>query len=166
MSFVCQCCGQRVEGRPLCFGADAPWRELVDSENEFESRVSLEKSLCVVDDKYFFIRGQICLPILGTADEFVWSVWCSLSQDSFRHVLEHWDCPNRVDDGYFGWLCSALPCYPTTTRHLKTNVRSRGPGVVPLVEIQEVDHPIYREQQEGISVGRWHQIVHELLHGQ
>ncbi|MDZ4781943.1 MAG: DUF2199 domain-containing protein [Planctomycetia bacterium] len=165
MSYVCQCCGQRFDGLPLDFVGEAPWRNMGVSDDEFDARVLLEKSLCVVDGQFFFVRGHIRLPILGTDDVFVWSVWCSLSNDSFRHLYEHWDDSDRAGDTYFGWLCTVLPCYEATTWNLKSNVRSRNNDLVPLIEIQPVDHPIYQEQQEGITVERWHSIAHQLLHG-
>src|SRR5690349_11493264 len=57
MSYVCQCCGQRFDGLPLDFVGEAPWRNMGVSDDEFDARVLLEKSLCVVDGVSFFVRG-------------------------------------------------------------------------------------------------------------
>jgi len=162
MGYACKKCGKYHDDLPLFFGADAPWRAMGVSPDEFSSRVELNDDLCVVDGKHFFIRGQIILPIIESDKEFVWSVWCSLSEESFRHAKLRWHDPARVGDGYFGWLCTALPCYESTTIHLKTNLRSREVGVCPMVELQETDHPLYEEQQQGISWQRVHEIVHAL----
>jgi hypothetical protein len=131
---------------------------------EFVERVQLEKSACVVDEEHFFIRGQILLPILETEDHFIWSVWCSLSEKSFQHTMERWNDPDRDGDHYFGWLCTSLDTYEQSTIHLKTNVVSRKVGTVPVVWLQHTDHPLYLEQQEGITIARWHEIVHQMLH--
>jgi O-acetyl-ADP-ribose deacetylase len=162
MGYICKTCGKYHDDLPLCFGAEAPWRATGVPPDEFKTRVELNDDLCVVDGKHFFIRGNIVLPVQESDKEFVWSVWCSLSEESFRHVNTRWHDPHRAGDGYFGWLCTALPCYETTTIHLKTNVRSRDVGVCPLVELQETDHPLYEEQRHGISWQRVHEIMHAL----
>jgi hypothetical protein len=125
--------------------------------------VELNNDLCVVDQSVFFMRGHIELPIVG-CDTFVFSVWCSLSEASFSHAMDRWKDPSREGDGYFGWLCSSIPVYPSTLQ-LKLNVRSRAVGQVPLFEVQQCDHPLYLDQRDGISLDRARQIAHALLHG-
>lgn len=90
-------------------------------------------------------------------------MWCSLSDDSFRHVNERWNAPHGAGDGYFGWLCSPIAGYPSTI-HLKTHVRSRAVGQVPLIELHECDHPLYVDQRNGITVERVREFAHILLH--
>jgi hypothetical protein len=158
----CAICAIEHDDLPLCFGAEAPWRTLV-AEADFDDRVELTKDQCVVDGKYFFIRGHIEIPIHPMHDTLALSVWVSLSEKSFLHCSSRWENPDREGDGYFGWLSTPVPIYPDTI-HLKTNVRSRAPGLVPLIELQECDHPLYRDQRDGISAERFREIVHELLH--
>ena len=160
--WTCGICGIEHDDLPLCFGADAPWRAMV-AEAEFGSRVELTKDQCVVDRTSFFIRGHIEIPIHTMAQTLAWSVWVSLSETSFLHCSARWEDPDREGDGYFGWLCTPVPIY-SDTLHLKTNVRSRAPGVVPLIELQECDHPLYRDQRDGISVDRLREIAHAILH--
>ena len=159
--WVCATCGERHGELPLCFGSDAPWRELVP-EAELAERVELSDDVCVVDGKVFFVRGHIEIPIVGTEKTFAWSVWCSLSKKSVVHMYERWNDDDRDGDGYFGWLSTPLPMYPNTVG-LKTNVRSRSVGVVPLVEVQECDHPLFVEQRNGMTINRWYELAHALL---
>jgi hypothetical protein len=133
-------------------------------ESEFEQRVDLTPDQCVVDEKHFFVRGHIELPIVGEVETFAWSVWCSLSEKSFLHMSERWFEPERMNDpSYFGWLMTELPCYPSTL-HLETNVQPREVGVVPAVFVQSAEHPLALEQQAGISMKRVFEFAHELLH--
>ena len=162
MMWTCAICGAEHSSLPLCFGADPPWRAFAP-EAEFEDRVELNKDQCVVDREHFFIRGHIELPILEGSELFAWSVWCSLSEKSFLHMVDRWDDPNREGDGYFGWLCSPIPVYPSTI-HLKTNVIARAVGRVPLIEIQECEHQLYLDQRDGIALRRVHEFVHALTH--
>lgn len=164
---TCAHCNQPLTDPPLCYAAEAPWRILGVSESELDSRVVLSDDQCIVDEKYFFIRGHIEIPIVDAASLFIWSVWCSLSDKSFQHMGDRWNEPSRSEDpAYFGWLTSQLPGYPDTL-HLQTTVQSRGLGVVPLVTVFEpADHPIVQEQREGISMARVHEFAHLILHGE
>jgi hypothetical protein len=160
--WLCHTCGREHDEPPLCYGAEAPWRALVD-EPDFESRVELSGDQCIIDDSIFFLRGHIEIPVLTLEECFSWSVWCSLSRESFEHVARRWDDPNRVGDSYYGWLSTSLPLYPETL-HLKTNVVSRAVGQVPLVQLEPSQHPLALEQQNGITIHRVFEIAHLLLH--
>ena len=39
-------------------------------------RCELSSDVCVVDGKYFFVRGCIEIPVHGADEPFVWGVWC------------------------------------------------------------------------------------------
>lgn len=165
MTWRCEICGVEVEHDelPLCFGIDAPWRALVP-ENEFAQRVELTADQCVVDAKEFFIRGHIEIPIHTMSEPLSFSVWSSLSELSFYHMTDRWDLAEReFDPPYFGWLCSPIRVYHNTI-HLRLSVQSRASGLTPLFTVESTDHPLAVDQRNGISVDRWHEYVHLLLH--
>jgi hypothetical protein len=160
----CPDCGAIAEDPPLCYGAEAPWRMLGISDAEFDKRVDLTADQCVVDEKHFFIRGHVILPIVGSEETFAWSVWCSLSEQSFLHACERWFIPERASDPpYFGWLMTSLPCYPETLQ-LKTSVQSREVAVVPTVTIEPSAYPLSVEQRVGVTMDRVREFAHEILH--
>jgi hypothetical protein len=163
MTWKCAICGVQHDDIPLCFGIEAPWRSLVP-EDEFDRRVELGADQCVVDDNVFFIRGHIELPIQGHPQPLSFSVWSSLSEQSFLHMCERWDAPDRESDPpYFGWLCSPIAAYPSTL-HLKLSVQSRQPGLTPHFTVEPTEHPLAVDQHSGISIARGHEIAHQLLH--
>jgi hypothetical protein len=163
MNWKCQTCGEEHADLPLCFGAEAPWRALVP-ESEFSRRVDLTPDQCVVDEEAFFVRGHIEIPIHGQAESLAFSVWSSLSEKAFLHMSDRWEAPDRANDQpYFGWLSSPIPAYPDTI-NLKLSVQPRGSGLVPLLTVERSNHPLAFDQQHGISVRRWHELVHSLLH--
>jgi len=163
MGWKCQICGCEHSESPLCFGVEAPWRALVP-ESEFRARVELNADQCVVDKKTLFIRGHIQVPILAYPEPLAFSVWSSLSERSFFHMIDRWDTFDRDSDPpYFGWLCSPIPVYPSTI-HLKLSVQSRPPGLTPLFTVEPTPHPLAVDQRNGISVERWLQMAHDLLH--
>jgi hypothetical protein len=165
MTWKCATCGLEHEEAPLCFSSEAPWPSLVPA-NEFEERVELTSDQCIVDKKYFFIRGHIEIPLQDSPQTLTFSVWSSLSEKSFAHMSEHWEDAGRWTDApYFGWLSSSIPVYPTTI-NLKLSVQSREPGVVPLFTVERTDHPLAMDQHNGITTARWNDLAHRLLHAQ
>jgi hypothetical protein len=163
MGWHCTICGSEHDEIPTCFGIEAPWRDLVP-EAEFARRVQLTADQCVIDDATFFVRGHIEIPIHDFPEPLAFAVWSSLSEKSFRHVCERWTSRRRAaDPPYFGWLCSPIACYPSTI-HLKLSVQSRAPGLVPAFTVEPTDHPLAIDQHQGITVARWHEIAHSLLH--
>jgi hypothetical protein len=164
-SDICPTCGNPWPDVPLCYGAEAPWRALGVEDAEFRDRVELSADQCIVDDRHFFIRGHIDIPVIGSTELFSWSVWCSLSEKSFWHASKRWRRKSREnDEPYFGWLMTQIPVYPNTL-HLETSVKPREVGRVPLVTVERPDHPLTVEQQTGLTPERVREIAHMLLHG-
>jgi hypothetical protein len=133
-------------------------------ENEFSQRVELTPDQCVVDGRIFFVRGHIAIPIHDYPDQLAFSVWSSLNEHSFRHMCQRWEAVDRAfDPPYFGWLCSPIAAYLSTI-HLKLSVQSRSTGLAPLFTVEPTSHLLALDQQNGISIERWHEIAHQLLH--
>jgi len=163
MSWKCGTCGVEHIDIPICFGFEAPWRRMV-TEADCVGRVEMNADTCVVDNTAFFIRGHIELPILGKDEPLAFSVWSSLSEESFIHMCQRWESPDRGDDPpYFGWLSTDIGIYRTDA-HLKLSVQSQKPGFTPLFTVEPSDHRLAIDQRQGISVERWHEVVHFFLH--
>ena len=154
----CATCGAEHYGLATVFGpfAPDPWASATDEQH---ARGEINRDMCVLpldDTTHYFIRGELQLPVIDAAvGPFVWSVWVSLSESNMRKTVEHWDDPDRAGLApMFGWLCNWLPYDPPTTE-LAVNVYTREPGAVPLFELDpNVDHPLVREQVEGITLHR------------
>ncbi len=136
------------------FGVDAPLYYYSIPERERASRCSLGTDDCVIDEKWFFVRGCIEIHVHGESESFSWGVWVSLSKPSFLEFLRVYEQPKRSHVGpFFGWLSAALPLYPTT-ENLKTRLHLRDNLIRPYIELEPTDHPLAIEQREGISVDR------------
>lgn len=164
MKFQCACCDEIVEGIPT-FGWDYPIHYLDVPEAERPERVFLTSDLCVIDDKWFFVRGCLEIPVIGHDDPFIWGVWVSLSEDNFFEFQELLEVKERSKFGpYFGWFSASINIYPETL-NLKTKVHIRDDGVRPYIELEPTDHPLALEQQQGISVKRVSEIYANRVHG-
>ncbi len=156
--YRCVRCGQE-HGVPA-YHADRPAPYWDVPEERRATDVFLTSDSCVIADRFFFVHGCVEIPILGTDEVFTWGVWVSLKEENFYIWQDNFDVNIRSHIGpFFGWLCSQLPVYPDTL-HLKTLVHVRDNGVRPRVEVENSDHPLSREQHEGISIDRALELVH------
>src|SRR5579864_2680399 len=128
--FRCSC-GAILSELPLAwhFGAPAQWPSIPPEERELTS------DQCMIDAKYFFVRGLIEIPVVDGDHPFAWGVWVSLSETNFDRAGALWENPNRINEPpYFGWLSNSLPGYPDTM-NLKAAVHSRRLGIRPYIEL-------------------------------
>jgi hypothetical protein len=140
----------------FAFAAPDPWLALTNTERE--TRGAINSDLCTLDDHYF-VRGCLDIPISGHKDMFSWSVWVSISKQSFDLIVDLWDEDVRSNrDPLFGTLCNSIPVYPQTYS-LKTHLHLRDSGIRPFIELEPTDHPLAIEQREGITLQRVEQIA-------
>ena len=162
----CSFCSYKLPEIPLCYAANAPYHYYVIAEEELESRTELNKDFCVIDNQFFFIRGNIEIPIIDSDEVFVWTVWVSLSETNFLRANDLLLTEGREsEEPYFGWLSTEISIYPTTV-NLKTNVHTREVGLVPLIDLEPTDHPLAIEQRTGITMERVKEFAHLIMHNQ
>jgi hypothetical protein len=148
----------------MSFGFDKPLPYLSVPEGERSDRCELTSDLCVIDNQHFFIRGCLEIPVHDAPSPFVWGVWTSLSQTSFKRAVQLWDDSAREKEPpYFGWLCNSLPVYQDTL-HLKTLVHTRSLTQRPFIELEPTNHPLAVDQREGITMARVQAIVEAVVH--
>lgn len=161
--FKCSSCGMWHEGMPR-FGNDMPLDCYYIPEEERSTRCQLTRDTCVVDGTYFFIQGCIEIPVVGSAEPFIWDVWVSLSETNFSEFVRLLEGPEREHFGpYSGWLSAVFRVYPDT-ENLKAKVHLRSHGQRPYVELEPTDHPLAIEQRNGISVERVAEMYSAYVH--
>ena len=165
----CTTCGDFHEELPFAYGPDVPdsWAALPEEERSRRSEVTSDQ--CIVngvDGRHFFIRGRLEIPIVGSADVFVWLVWTTLSEANFCRASDLWELEGReAEPPYSGWLNTELASvYREHTLNLKTLVHTRPVGQRPFIEVVESAHPLAKEQREGITRTRVQEIAELLLH--
>lgn len=165
--YKCTCCNEIQRGTPA-YGYDMPVFYFDVPEEERKARIFLNTDTCVIDDKLFFIKGIIDIPIHGASEPLTWGVWVSQSEESFNLYRETMgtDCTGQ---GSFGWLAATMPGYNDldergNTVQLKCNAKWQTAGQRPVIQVQECDHPLYRDHHEGISWDRAIELVQLMPH--
>ncbi len=164
--WTCYCCGEEHDELPLDIGMQFPdpWLDIPEADRP--NRGFANSDACVIDKKWFFLRGCIEIPIVDMQELFIWGAWVSLSQTSFERVKELWSATSLENEPpKFGWLCNRIAPYPDTYA-LRTNVRLRSGNLRPSIELEPTDHPLAIEQRQGITRGRVEEIVASILHPQ
>jgi hypothetical protein len=167
MGFVCSVCGERHEERLMDLSAEVPehWRE-VSIRTRLRSK--LADSICWIRERrgeeHVYVRGLVELPVPELDDSFRFGVWAEISEDDFDAVYEGWDDGSLVGFEYPGTLDTSLD-YPVETRGLPVLLREREGGAAPAIEVLDREHPLGREQHDGISSARVDEIVAAFVHG-
>jgi hypothetical protein len=165
----CHCCGEYHDAMSMGWVVPAPAMHAAMSKWLRWYRCKFlgdrgNPDLCIIDEKYYFIRAQLELPITDGPGAFSWGVWASLSEKNFERSLEMWNDPKReAEPPYFGWFSVALPVYPDTL-HLKCWVHTQAPGCRPLLELEQTDHPLSIEQHSGITMARAAELAVQMIH--
>jgi hypothetical protein len=177
LRWKCGTCEEWHTGPCLDFGLDAPdcWQEehakasrrakLLPSWSKSRHKAFLDEDFCAIEDRDFFVRGLIHLPIIGAGETFRWGVWGSLSRDNFEKLLKLDGNPKRVAlPPMFSWLSNRIPEYPDTVS-LKMYAHIQEPGQRPHFELEPTDHPLAQEYHHGISPERVKEIMMGRLRG-
>lgn len=136
---------------------------ITDFSQERRSGTFLNEDYCAIDDKDFFVRGIIQLPIIGTLESFRWGVWGSVSRENFGTLLRTHDDPKRDElPAMFSWLSTQIPQYEDTL-NLKMYAHIQNPDWRPFFELELTGHLLSQEYHKGITPQRVKDLMSECL---
>jgi hypothetical protein len=162
--YFCSKCGVYHKQIPMAYGADAPYQYFLIPETEREERCDLTDDQCIIDNKFYFMRGGIQLIVEDNPDNFCWNVWVLIDKKDFERMNELWKDENRIlEKPYAGKLATQLDLYPDTL-DLPVYVISQKVGLIPMVELTECNHPLYLEQENSINMDRVISFAKKLLY--
>jgi hypothetical protein len=106
-------------------------------------------------DARYFLRVLLPMPVRGETEACAWGVWAEVSEAAFTRTRELWDDPGQHDEPPFAaTLANALTCY-SSTLGLPGEVTLSGPAIIPTFTLAgELDHPLAREQRDGVHPER------------
>ena len=158
-SWTCSCCGKDFDTLPFDYAFKAPsnWYGLPEAERDKQAK--LTSDLCVIDEKEFYVRACVEIPVRDTPNQLVYGVWVSVSQESYRYILDKWDAPIPDNEPpRFGWLSNWIDGYPEPLE-IRCNVFLRPNNLRPRIVLQPTDYPLAVEQHHGITLDRVKEIA-------
>lgn len=174
-SFKCSLCHELHEGPPSFAHKRPPYYYDVP-EPERAARIEITDDLCRIkpsepdgSDAIYCVRATLDIPILGCEDPFCWGVWVTHSEDAYRRY-EATFSEDQTGDGAFGWLAVAMPHYRRTRpgevlEHLACDVEWGPRGQRPKVRLHRCDHPLFADQNDGITWEKAVEIARLTMHG-
>jgi hypothetical protein len=157
-NMVCECCGKDItkELPALVFNEPILWNE----ESSILEGSELTTDLCVIENKHYFVRCNLEIPIVNSDIPLTYGVWCSVSKENFERYCSVYGTKKEFDEApFFGWMCNQIPFYKDTL-HIKCNIHLQGNSMRPLVELDHTNkHKLCQEQHNGITLERAHEIV-------
>jgi hypothetical protein len=164
MGYYCSECGKYHREIPMNYGAKSPTAYFNLTEDE-KQKTELTQDICVIDEKRFFIKGQIKIKVEDKDEPFSWNVWAEITKEDFENEQENWNEENRfLRKPYSGVLDTSLNCYPNTLG-LKVSIQTQKIGFIPDISIDSTNHPLYLEQENGIDMKRVTMFALKILHG-
>ena len=163
--FRCTTCGKIHDEVPTSFAADFPDMYANMSREERDIRAVIGLDQCIVDQKWFFIRGCVEVPIVGSDEPFLWGLWASVREEAFDEISESWETEGResTQPRFKGRIANSLSVYPETL-NLKLQIAIQPVGTRPLFTLEDSQHLLAIEQQRGISRQRALELASLLLH--
>ena len=162
--FDCHVCGRHHAVLPLSYSVKAPVAAAAVPKDELEQRVVLTADQCVIDGRFYYVRGRFAVPVHGLDEPFIWGVWARLRPEDFYQTNKLWTDPRRVDEpAYAGLLNSELPLYGDTM-NLPVHVVTQPVGRRPHFFVVNTKHPLAVEQRDGLSMERVIEIAELMLH--
>jgi hypothetical protein len=164
-SYKCATCGKVHEGLPMSFAAGSPDMYFNMNRDDRDARCVHGSDQYIIDQKWFFIRGCLEIPIVGSNKPFLWGLWASVREDTFDDIANYWELKDRETcrGPYKGRLANSLAEYPETL-NLKLKIILQPVGTRPLFMIEEADHPLAMEQGSGITITRAHELASLIMH--
>lgn len=152
---------------PLSFACDFPDLYANLSPDEREARAVISSDQCVLDEKWFFLRGVIELPLKDAKGTFLWGLWASVTEQNYDEIDRLWTEEGRenLGDSFAARLANALPGYYPSSLNLKVRLYLRPVGQRPVFMVED-EHELKRSQNEGITLHQAADMAHRLMKNQ
>jgi hypothetical protein len=106
-------------------------------------------------ERRHFLRVLLSIPIRGEARDVAWGVWVEVSPADWERAYDLWDDPKQGKEPPFpAKLANTLRCYEGTVG-LPGQVQLTSPKAAPVFTLDpDADHPLARDQREGVQIDR------------
>jgi hypothetical protein len=153
----CPCCGKEVKPYEMDVAFSLPDAIYALPEAQRATRARTHSDLCSLDDRHYFIRGVVYVPILQLGILFGWGVWAEVSKGVFFRYQEIYDEDASTEPPAAGVLANIPPGYRDIEQPLE--IHFGPPDQRPTFKPSPTDSEFYREHVEGMPVRKWHSII-------
>lgn len=127
------------------------------SEEQREARAKIHTDLCSLDDRRYFIRGVVYVPVQELGTNFGWGVWAEVSEDTFYRHHELYDKDGSNEPPATGILANTPPGYADVEQPLE--IHFGPPDKRPIFNPTPTESEFFYEQVDGLPLRKWHSII-------
>ena len=150
----CASCGKPHSPSELELGFKRPDAVVSLPDEQRGTDTQETDDLCAIRPDRYFVRGVLPLRVVDWDDNYCIGAWVEVERAVFDRVRELWDAPDQDQEPAFSaTLANAIPPYAATLG-LPVALHLTGPTSRPSILVPESEHPLYREQFQGISAHR------------
>jgi hypothetical protein len=153
----CPCCGKEVELHDMDVAFGLPDAIFTLPEEQRGARAKTHTDLCSLDDRRYFIRGVVYVPVKELAANFGWGVWAEVSEETFHRYRDLYDKDGTNEPPAAGVLANIPPGYAEIEQPLE--IHFGAPDKRPVFKPTPTESEFYHEQIDGLPVRKWHSIV-------
>ena len=163
--YRCHVCGRSHDDVPMSFAADFPDMYANMKVDERDARATIGSDQCIIDQEWFFIRGCLEIPVIGSDEPFLWGLWASVREPVFDEISDCWELQGRENlyGPFKGRLGNSLKVYPETL-NLRLKILIQHVGTRPLFMVEDAEHPLAIEQKSGIMLAAAIELASLLFH--
>lgn len=161
-SYICSTCGKEHEGLPADWGFRLPDEVHELSYLDRYARSRSNADLCTLDERRYFVRGVLAVPLAEQDDSFGWGIWAEVDRGTHDDYVRTFNDDESTLTTKAGKLVNTVRGY-SETRELPVHICFHGGNTRPtFVFPPEVAHGLAHEQRQGISRKRHHDILESL----
>jgi hypothetical protein len=155
VGYTCTICGRFHDEEMRDVRAGLPEAIFVLPEDERARRAVISPSgdFATLDGEQHFVRALLEVPIPAEDDVFGWGVWVRVNEPDITDLATRWVDEEAAGRRYPGRLATHLPAYGATL-DLAGILTLRSVDRLPTFDLDDAQHGLAREQQQGISLAR------------
>jgi hypothetical protein len=160
-SFICGTCGREHSGLPMDYAFGLPDEVFALGYLDRYRRSRSNSDFSTLDERRFFIRGVLPLPLVASEEEFVWGLWAEVSRDQHDLYFAGFHADLSDNPPFEAHLANEIPGYGCLG--LRIDVQFLSGNDRPAFSLaHRDDHLLAREQHAGITRARHHEILEQV----
>lgn len=162
MAARCAYCGRLHGDLPDEIAHRRPLDYFDVPEAERSRRIYDTDDVCVIDNRRFLIRGHLPIRVVDDTRPFGWGLWALVGREDLQQYLELWDVDATGEPPLHGHLSAEFPEYSPLYMH-ELDLLLGPADKRPRIRLKRSDNLLYREQEQGITAARRHEIILKLM---
>ena len=150
----CPCCEKLVPAEDMELSYRKPDAVACMDQEDIDAQCKYTDDYYACEEKYFYIRGILPLPVLEAGRNYHLGVWVQVSSNSFNKIWDLWDDKNQSNEPPIRALLANDIHLHENTQNIEVEIQLTGPTSRPNVIVKDHESSLYKEQQHGIAIHR------------